>query len=142
LFRVELIVKHVCLVHCNLFCGFFIPLLNHLYDFLLAFNSTLVVGCVDFPWHSFFLGTVKCFWDHFPYSVKVGDAHLCSFVFGFDVIVYLALYVGNLFVIVQFLFLLACSHSRLFELKELLRDSAFAPLFASFFFGNFIVYPL
>jgi hypothetical protein len=54
----------------------------------------------------------------------------------------LALYVGNLFVIVQFLFLLACSHSRLFELKELLRDSAFAPLFASFFFGNFIVYPL
>jgi hypothetical protein len=77
-----------------------------LFDLLLANNSAVMVECVDFPWHFFLLGAVKCFRNHFAYScsVEVGYTHFCSFVFGFYVIAYSALNVGDLFIYALFFF--------------------------------------
>jgi len=71
---------------------------------------------VDFPWHSFFFGAVKCFRDHFAYSgfVEVRYPHLGSFVLGFDVVAYSSLDVGYLFVNALFFFFFSNSFSCLF----------------------------
>jgi hypothetical protein len=46
-----------------------VQMLHHQYDlFLLTYNSAIMVECTDFPWHSFFLGAMKCFRNHFAYS--------------------------------------------------------------------------
>jgi hypothetical protein len=84
----------------------------------VTYDPAFVVKSVNFPWHSFFFGAVKCFRDHFAYSgfIEGRYPHLGSFVLSLslDVVAYSLLDVSYLFVNALFFFFSTSSFSCLF----------------------------